>query len=203
MFKLNSSIVLKGNIIELHPLENDHFPELILLARDKRIWEFIPLNMNSDDQVLNKLQEALIQKNAGTQLPFIVLHKSENKIIGSTRLMNIEPEHRKLEIGWTWLHPDFWKTPVNLECKFLLMTHCFEELNTIRVQLRTDENNIRSKKAIQKIGASYEGTFRNDLIRENGTFRNSAYFSIIDTEWLRLKELFIAKLENEEYDKIR
>ena len=97
--------------------------------------------------------------------------------------MNIEPVHKKLEIGWTWLHPEYWASEINLECKLLLMTFCFEEWNAVRVQLKTDENNIRSRKAIEKIGGQFEGVLRNDMIRDNGTNRNSVYFSILDTEW--------------------
>ena len=106
-------------------------------------------------------------------------------------------EHKKLEIGSTWLHPDYWGTEINFECKLLLLTYCFEALHTIRVQLKTDENNIRSRKAIQKIGGQFEGIFRNDMIRDNNTKRNSAYFSIIDEEWednkLKLTELYETK----------
>ena len=116
-------------------------------------------------------------------MPFVIIHKQDGKIIGSTRLMHIDPPHRKLEIGWTWLHPDYWATAVNLECKLLLLSFCFETLQAVRVQLRTDERNIRSRKAIAKIGGKYEGILRHDLIRDNGTFRNSAYFSLIHTEW--------------------
>lgn len=101
--------------------------------------------------------------------------------------MDIHFLHRKLEIGWTWLHPDYWATAVNLECKFLLLSFSFEELKALRVQLKTDENNIRSRKAIAKIGGQYEGILRKDILRDNGTSRNSVYFSLLDNEWERAK----------------
>ena len=101
--------------------------------------------------------------------------------------MDIQPTHKKLEIGWTWLHPDYWTTKLNLECKYLLLTYCLEQIEAFRVQLKTDENNIRSRKAIVKIGGQFEGIIRNDMIRDNGTKRNSAYFSIIDSDWPMIK----------------
>lgn len=180
---LYSNIHLIGEQVELIPLELKHFEELTNLAKESKIWEFIPIDMSNSEKCQLTFTNAMIQREKGTQFPFVIYHKKNNKIIGSTRLMNIEPEHRKLEIGWTWLHPDYWATVVNLECKLLLLNFCFEELKTIRVQFKTDENNIRSQKAIRKIGAQFEGILRNDMIRDNGTFRNSAYFSIIIKDW--------------------
>ena len=122
------------------------------------------------------------EKEKETQFPFVIYHKVHKKIIGATRFLDIQAQHKKLEIGWTWLHPNYWGTTVNLECKLLLLTYCFEKLNAIRVQFKTDENNIRSRKAIEKIGGKFEGILRNDMLRDNGTKRNSAYYSIIDSE---------------------
>jgi RimJ/RimL family protein N-acetyltransferase len=180
--------VLKGDLVELIPLSEIHFDELIKLAGDKRIWDFIPVDMSSPEQIRKIFSRALIERDKGTHFPFVIYYKKEKKLIGSTRLMEIFPLHNKLEIGWTWLHPDYWATAVNLECKLLLLTFCFEELGVIRVQLKTDENNIRSRRAIQKIGAKFEGILRNDMIRENGTIRNSVYFSIIDNEWENVRQ---------------
>jgi RimJ/RimL family protein N-acetyltransferase len=188
---------LHGDHIVLEPLQPYHFDELIMLARDHRIWTHIPIDMSDDGKCRTVMHQAIELRKGGTEFPFAICHNESGKLIGSTRLMNIVPQHRKLEIGWTWLHPDHWATIVNPECKLLLLKFCFEQLAAIRVQLKTDENNIRSRKAIIKIGAQFEGILRNDWIRDNGTFRNSAYFSIIDDEWpeakgkleRRLKEL--------------
>lgn len=188
MHWIKSSASLEGTFIKLIPLEEKHFDELEILAKDKRIWEFIPFDMSNAEKCYHVFSNALVEREKGTQFPFVILHKKEMKIIGSTRFMNMEPKHKKLEIGWTWLHPDYWATAVNLECKLLLLTFCFETLNAIRVQLKTDENNLRSQKAIEKIGARWEGLLRNDWIRHNGTIRNSVYYSIIDTEWENAKE---------------
>lgn len=177
----NTSLV--GEIIKLVPMDEFHFEELASIAKEKRIWEFISVDMSSTQKCFQVFSNAIFEREKGTQFPFVIYHQHDNKIIGSTRLMNIEPKHLKLEIGWTWLHPDYWATAVNLESKLLLLIFCFEELKAIRVQLKTDENNIRSQKAIRKIGAQFEGVLRNDWIRDNGTIRSSAYFSIIDSEW--------------------
>ena len=108
---------------------------------------------------------------------------------------NIFPEHRKLEIGWTWYDPAYWRTGYNRECKLLLLTYCFEVLNTVRVQLQTDENNERSRTAILGIGATYEGTMRKERIRANGANRNTAMYSIIDDEWVEVKAKLQASLK--------
>ena len=188
---------LKGEVVNLIPLEKEHFTELKNLAKEKRIWEFYTLD-GTDSKVFSEtLYNAIIERENGVQFPFVIFHKPSNKIIGSTRFLEIQSTHKKLEIGWTWLHPDYWATEINLECKLLLLTFCFEELKAIRVQLKTDENNLRSRKAIGKIGGQYEGILRNDMLRDNGTKRNSAYYSIIDNEWnevkLRLTELYQIK----------
>ena len=179
--------ILQGELVELIPLKEEHYVELELLARERRIWEFIPFDMSTPERCFQVFTNAIGEREKGNQYPFVIFHKQQQKIIGSTRLMNIEAAHKKLEIGWTWLHPDYWATAVNLECKLLLLTFCFEELRAIRVQLRTDVYNLRSRKAIEKIGGQFEGILRNDLIRDNGTYRNSVYFSIIDSEWLNAK----------------
>jgi RimJ/RimL family protein N-acetyltransferase len=196
---INANTILKGEIVELIPLQEKHFVELELLAREKRIWEFLPIDMSTSEKCIHAFANALIERENGTQFPFVIFHKQEKKIIGSTRLMNIEPVHKKLEIGWTWLHPDYWATAINLECKLLLLTFCFEELKTIRVQLKTSVENIRSRRAIEKIGGHYEGILRYDMIRDNGTKRNSAYYSIIEDEWESVK----SKIKNIHREKLQ
>lgn len=192
--------ILEGQTVKLISLEKEHFSELEALAKDKQIWEFYPLDGTSSEKFISAFEIALIERKNGTQFPFVVFHKKENKIVGSTRYLDIQLKHKKLEIGWTWLHPDYWATEVNLECKLLLLTHCFEELKTRRVQLKTDENNLRSRKAIQKIGGQFEGILRNDMIKDNGTKRNSAYYSIIEEEWKNKKPILIELLKEKRND---
>jgi RimJ/RimL family protein N-acetyltransferase len=186
-------LTLKGSVVDLISFHPSHFDALAALAREKRIWQFYAYDASAPEKFKAIFDTAMVDLERGTQFPFSIYHKATDRIIGSTRFMDIQYHHKKLEIGTTWLHPDYWGTPVNLECKLLLLTFCFETLATYRVQLKTDENNIRSRKAIEKIGGTFEGILRNDMVREDGTHRHSAYYSIITSEWVdkkkRLSEL--------------
>jgi len=190
-------LTLSGQTVDLDSLDEHHFPALTNLASDKSIWEFYAFDGSDPNTFAKVLSSAIVERQKGTQFPFVIIHKSENKIIGSTSFLDIQPNHKKLEIGFTWLHPDYWGTAINLECKLILLTYCFENLHTLRVQLKTDENNVRSRKAIEKIGGQFEGIFRNDMLRNNNTRRNSAYYSIIEEEWkekkVKLTTLFEAR----------
>jgi len=183
---------LTGETVDLIPLSKTHFAELEKIAKDPRIWEFYTFDCSQSEKFLTVYATALITRDRGLEFPFVIVHKKTNQIIGSTRFLDIQEKHRKLEIGWTWLHPDYWATEINLECKLLLLSHCFETLKTLRVQIKTDANNIRSRKAIEKIGGQFEGILRNDMIRDNGIIRNSAYFSIIEEEWEEKKQKLTA-----------
>ncbi|PTQ94018.1 RimJ/RimL family protein N-acetyltransferase [Mucilaginibacter yixingensis] len=192
---INSPIILEDDLVKLEPLESKHFDALRAIAADKRIWEFYPADYSDADHINDALTKALEEREKGSQYPFVIIDRRLDKVIGSTRFLDIQPAHRKLEIGWTWLHPDYWATNLNTACKLLLLQYCFETLKTVRVQLKTDENNLRSRKAIQKIGGQFEGILRHDMVRGNGTMRNSAYFSIIDKEWQEAKNRLQEKLK--------
>jgi N-acetyltransferase len=198
MTNIEQNTILSGSSVELRPLHESHFDELLELAKDKRIWEFMPTDMSGEHVRRTAFENAIAERRNGTQFPFVIFHKEDNRLIGSTRLMDIQPVHSKLEIGWTWLHPDYWATKVNAECKSLLLTFCFESLNVVRVLLKTDENNMRSRRAIEKIGGQFEGILRKDMMRHNGTYRNSAYFSVLDTEWAQVKKERFGQITKEE-----
>ena len=184
---ISGPVTLQSDRVKLEPLDPGHFDALRAIAANKRIWEFYPVDYSDANNITDALTKALEEKHKGTQYPFVIIDRQQDKLIGSTRLLDIQPAHRKLEIGWTWLHPEHWATGLNNVCKLLLLQYCFETLRTVRVQLKTDENNMRSRTAIQKIGAQFEGILRHDMIRGDGTMRNSAYFSIIDVEWEDVK----------------
>ena len=188
-------LTLEGQIVQLITLNKDHFSELEVLASDKRIWQYYVYDGTDSTRFRAVLKSAMDEMLNGTQLPFVIYHKELKKIIGSTRFMDIQSLHRKVEIGSTWLHPDYWGTEVNLECKLLMLTYCFEKASAVRVQFKTDENNIRSRKAIEKVGGRFEGVLRHDMLRDNGTNRNSAYYSIIDEEWNELKITLAGQLQ--------
>jgi RimJ/RimL family protein N-acetyltransferase len=167
---------------------------LYAAASDKRLWELIPVDCTIPGRFTEVYNTALMEREKGSQYPFVIMHKPSGKIIGSTRLFELYPDDKKLEIGWTWITVDYWGTTVNLECKFMLLHFCFEELGARRVQLKTDELNTRSRKAIEKIGASFEGVLRKDRIKENGESRSAAYYSILDSEWPGVKTDLLAKI---------
>ena len=157
------------------------------MGRQEKIWEFISINGSDTERLAQHLKSAILKRGTGEQYPFTVIDKQTGKIIGATMFHNIFPEHRKLEIGWTWYDPAYWRTGYNRECKLLLLTYCFETLKTVRVQFQTDENNLRSRTAILGIGATFEGIMRKERIRANGAFRNTCMFSIIDEDWYGVK----------------
>lgn len=180
---------LNSQSVCLKPLHKNHLESLKSIAEDRSIWQHYIIEVSNRDNFDKEFEDAFIQREKQNQFPFVIFDKQRNEIIGSTRFLDIQPRHRKLEIGWTWLIPEYWGTSINAECKLLLLTFCFETLNLIRVQFKTDENNIRSRKAIEKIGGKFEGILRNDMLRENGTKRNSAIYSILDSEWGSVKPL--------------
>lgn len=187
---------LAGKTVDLISLDEIHFPKLVEIAKDKKIWEHYVYDGSDPQTIKNVLKFGLTEREKGTQFPFVVLHKASDELIGSTRFLDIQWNHRKLEIGNTWFIPKYWGTEANLECKLLMLTFCFETLGTLRVQFKTDENNIRSRKAIEKIGGKFEGILRNDMVRENKTNRHSACYSIIEKEWSETKFKLTKMLEN-------
>ena len=191
---INHPITLSGHLVELRPLEENHFGELFKAASDKRIWEFYTGDWSVHKRFIQIYYGALDQREKGNEYPFVVYYKPSQSIIGSTRLLDIVPYDRRLEIGGTWLMPEYWATAVNLDCKFALLTFCFETLLTNRVQLKTQHDNIRSAKAIQKIGGIYEGVIREHMLKDDGTYRSSAYFSILRSEWPEVKKELHQKL---------
>ena len=143
--------------------------------------------LNTSEKMTGHVTDILQRAARGTDLPFTVFHLESGQPIGCTRFTGIDRPNRKLEIGGTWYGVAYQRTGVNTECKFLLLTHAFEELGCVRVQFKTDARNIRSQKAIERLGAIKEGILRQDMIRSDGHLRDSVYYSIIDTEWPQAK----------------
>jgi RimJ/RimL family protein N-acetyltransferase len=134
-------------------------------------------------------------RDIGLEYPFVIFHKPTNKIIGSTRLLDIVSYDKRLEIGATWLIPEYWATSINFDCKLALLTFCFETLMAHRVQLKTQHDNIRSRKAIEKIGGVYEGIIREHMLKDDGSYRSSAYFSILESEWDTAKTNLLSRIK--------
>ena len=199
-FEFPIPLTLTGDTVSLHTLEKEHFPALKKIAADPRIWQHYAYDASDPVKFDEIFNAALKEREQGSQYPFVICERKSEEIIGSTRFLEIQHKHKKLEIGATWLHNNYWGTTVNPECKLLLLTFCFETLGAVRVQLKTDEQNIRSRKAIEKTGGHFEGIFRNDMLRDNLTKRNSAYYSFTDDEWplkkKNLEQLCYSRLHN-------
>ena len=181
-------VVLTGRYVRLEPLSEAHVPGLAEIGVGQPFWDFMVYGkMEGADDMLNWVKDLLSRAAKGTDLPFVVIHLASGRVAGATRYLNIAPENHGLEVGGTWYGLEFQRTAVNTECKYLLIKHAFEDLGCIRVQLKTDSRNVRSQKAIERIGAVKEGTLRNHMILPDGYIRDSVFYSITDTEWPKVK----------------
>jgi len=183
-----NSVTLLGERVKLIPLEELHTEGLYEAAKVSEIWSHLLSKIQSIEDIKQLVKNALKSKESGQELPFVVLDLETNLIVGSTRFLDISVQNKSLEIGWTWYNPSVWRTRVNTECKYLLLKHCFEELNFNRVQLKTDVRNQRSRTAILRLGAVQEGIIRKHTILPDGFARDSMIFSIIKEEWPSIKE---------------
>ena len=182
-------VALHGSHVRLEPMTEAHIPALAEIGVGQVFWDFMVYGkMETDEDMRVWVQEILSRAQNGTDLPFVAVHLASGRVAGATRYMNIMPKDRGLEIGGTWYGLEFQRTPVNTECKYLLLRHAFETLGCIRVQLKTDLRNERSQKAIERIGAVKEGVLRNHMILPDGYIRHSVFYSIIDTEWPEVKK---------------
>lgn len=187
-------ITLEGTHVRIEPLSLSHHEALSHVGLDEDLWRWIPTQVRTPEEMKTYIQLALDEQARGVSLPFAIIDKTSGRAIGSTRYGNIDRAHRRVEIGWTWIARQWQRTAVNTECKYLLFRHAFETLGCIRVELKTDSLNERSRAAILRIGAKQEGIFRNHMITSSGRLRHSVYFSVIDAEWPAVKSNLEAKL---------
>ena len=180
-------VVLEGQYIRLEPLQKNHLAGLAAVGLDPELWRWIPTPVRTIDEMAGYIETALREKEQGASLPFALVERQTGRPIGSTRYGNIERINRRVEIGWTWVTREWQRTAANTEAKYLLLKHAFEALGCIRVELKTDSLNERSRAAILRIGAREEGTFRNHMITASGRIRHTVYFSIVDSEWPGVK----------------
>ena len=180
-------VTLEGRHVRLEPLSQAHHAHLTAVGLDEQLWRWIPVPVRTPDEMFAYMGTALEEQARGVSLPFALVEKPSNRAIGSTRYGNIDRAHRRVEIGWTWVAPAWQRTAANTEAKYLLLRHAFETLGCIRVELKTDSLNERSRAAILRIGAREEGTFRNHMITASGRIRHTVYFSILDSEWPGVK----------------
>jgi N-acetyltransferase len=185
----NAALTLRGRVIVLEPLTREHRPGLRAAAHDMD-WSFMPIDPVGSDQLFDRwLEDALERAAAGEHVPFAVLATDSQQPLGSTRYLSLRPEHRGLEIGWTWLTRSAWSTGANVEAKLLLLEHAFERLGCMRVEFKTDAKNERSRRALAALPAEFEGVFRKHmLVGNDGTrLRDSAWYAIVDDDWPAVK----------------
>jgi len=180
-------VTLEGRRVRLEPLSQAHHADLAAVGLEEELWRWIPTPVRTPEEMSAYIAMALDEQARGVSLPFALIEKASGRAIGSTRYGNIDRAHHRVEIGWTWVAPAWQRTAVNTEAKYLLLRHAFETLGCMRVELKTDSLNERSRAAILRIGAREEGTFRNHMITSTGRVRHTVYFSILDSEWPAVK----------------
>lgn len=187
---------LNGDVVKLIPLQRKHRNDLLNAAADGALWNLWYTSVPSEKTIDNYIDVVLREKEEDKALPFVVIDKKTDTIIGTTRYCNVVPNHRRLEIGYTWYAKSYQKTAVNTTCKLLLLTHAFEYLDCIAVEFRTNWHNQASRNAIARLGAKQDGILRNHQIDTEGILRDTVVFSITREEWKAVKRSLQHKLKS-------
>jgi N-acetyltransferase len=187
-------VTLDGAHVRLEPLAREHHGGLCEIGLNELLWRWIPVPVVTAADMTAYMEKAFAEQASGASLPFVLVEKASGRLIGSTRYMNIDTLHHRVEIGCTWVGRAWQRTAANTEAKYLLLRHAFEKLGCIRVELKTDSLNTQSRAAILRIGACEEGIFRNHMITASGRIRHTVYFSIVDSEWPEVKLRLESKL---------
>ena len=183
MYEEPLPVTLDGTHVRLEPLTLEHLPALVDVGLDPSLWAWTVSAVASEAQMRDYVEDALAQQQRGAALPFATIHRESGRVVGSTRYGNIDRWNRRMEIGWTWVAPPWQRTPINTEAKYLMLRHAFERLGCVRVELKTDVLNDRSRRAIRRIGAVEEGVLRQHMLTGSGRWRDTVYYSVLDREW--------------------
>ena len=194
--EIAAPVTLEGSVVRLEPIRREHEGLFWDVAKNdlEDIFRWIPYSMKTRDDFRTLIDKALGEQERGESVVFASVERSSGRTIGSTRFMNIDRANRRVEIGSTWIAPAWQRTGVNTEAKYLMLRHAFEVWGCIRVELKTDALNQKSRNAILRIGAKEEGTLRRHLVTWTGRVRDTVYFSILDSEWPQAKERLMAML---------
>jgi N-acetyltransferase len=186
--------VLEGSVVRLEPLRPEHEDGLWQASRDPATWRWLSVvQPQTPEEWHAYVEEALTAAEAGIEIPLVTI--AAQGIVGSTRFLALRPEHRSVEIGWTWLHPSAWGTGANVEAKLLQLRHAFESWGCRRVELKTDAQNERSRGALEALGATFEGVHRKHMLVRGGENRDSAWYSVLDDEWPSVRAGLLARLQ--------
>lgn len=186
--------VLEGRTVRLEPLTTGHLPALARIAFDPDLWQWTMTRIHNEADLGAYIDEALALQRAGTALPFCLIATSTGEAVGSSRFGNYDAANRRVEIGWSWVARPWQRTSVNAESKLLLLDYAFGEVGCLRVEFKTDALNIRSRGALEKLGARQEGVLRSHMIAAGGRRRDSVYFSILAEEWPEVRRALEARL---------
>jgi len=182
-------LTLEGSVVRLEPVRREHAELFWEIAKNDLddIFRWIPYSMKTPDDFRRLIDKAFEEQERGESIVFATVERASGRVIGSTRFMNIDRINRRVEIGSTWIAPSWQRTAVNTEAKYLMLRHAFEVWECMRVELKTDALNQKSRNAILRIGAKEEGTLRRHLVTWTGRVRDTLYFSILDSEWPEVK----------------
>lgn len=192
-----SPVVLTGRRVRLEPLSLDHLDDLVAVGLDPSIWALTRVRPSDPAGIEAWIRAALLSAASGSDLPFATIDIARGRAVGSTRFMSIVPDHRRLEIGWTWLGTAYQRTGANREAKLLQLGHAFEILGANRVEFKTDARNEKSRRALLGIGATFEGVFRGHMIMPSGPLRDSAFYSVLADEWPEVKARLEASIRQD------
>jgi N-acetyltransferase len=187
--------ILVGQIIRLEPMTTDHEDGLWEASRDPRTWQWLSVEQPQTRAELRAYVEAALANAAdGSEMPLVTIRQADDRVLGSTRYLALRPEHRSIEIGWTWLTPEAWGTGVNVEAKLLMLEHAFERLGCARVEFKTEATNERSRAALAALPARFEGIFHKHMVVRGGEWRDSAFYRIVDDEWPQVRAELVRRV---------
>lgn len=178
-----NNIVLVNDIVTLRTMQLTDIDAIFEAGNFSEIWTHLVVTIQSREDAARFVEQSLLNKELGKEHPFVIIDNTTNRVIGGTKLMNLDHYHKRIEIGFSWISPAYWRSPINSNCKYLLMQYCFEELHLNRIQIQADVRNERSRNAIARIGATQEGILRDHMVRKDGTPRDTVIFSVIRPEW--------------------
>ena len=187
-------MTLEGRIVRLEPLSLDHLDALTEVGLDPALWRWTLARPTDRAGIQSWIEAAVANREAGSEMAFATIDRATDRAIGSSRFLSIVPEHRRLEIGWTWVTTTWQRRGANQEAKYLQLRHAFEDLGANRVEFKTDSRNEKANPALLSIGATFEGTFRNHMIMPDGTLRHSNYYSVTVEDWPGVKARLEARI---------
>jgi RimJ/RimL family protein N-acetyltransferase len=186
---------LEGELVRLEPLSSAREEGLWEASRDARTWQWLSVEQPQTREEMRAYLDAAYANQADrSEFPLVTVRRADDTVVGSTRYLALRPEHRSVEIGWTWLTPEAWGTGINIEAKLLMLEHAFERFGCLRVELKTDARNERSRGAMAALPAQFEGVHRKAMLVRGGQRRDSAWYSVIDDEWPEVRANLLRRL---------